>query len=250
MQTSVDGGYALITVGQLANVCAARKDGRISFLALRTWLAAHEQRAKRCTVKGRLRYTTAELARLVRAPESSVSRAIKKLTDCGLLSWTEHAIEFPGAVLDFAEELAAELGTSPRRPVPVPRYVLRAIFRHTRPSEVMAAIAHLIRCLFRKGRELFNHGLIKASWVASVFGVGERSVHSARRWLIDQKFLTQEYVNQFVLNRWGARFVVSLKQVNRPQRVRAVRSKSAPPRIRICTSTKTSTSKYQRNFVC
>jgi len=248
MQTSVDGGYALITVGQLANVCAARKDGRISFLALRTWLAAHEQRAKRCTAKGWFRYTTAELARLVRAPERSVCRAVRELTDCGLFTWTKRVIEFPSTVLDFAEDLAAELGTSPKRPVPIPRYLLRAVFRHTRPSEVMAAIAHLIRCLFRRGRELFNYGLIKASWVASVFGVGERSVHSARRWLIDQKFFTQEYVNQFVLNRWGARFVVSFKQVNQPQPVKRVRSKSAPPMIRICTSTKTSTSKYQENY--
>lgn len=71
MQTSVDGGYALITVGQLANVCAARKENRITFLALRTWLAAHEQRAKRCTARGRVRFTLSELARLVRSPRVS-----------------------------------------------------------------------------------------------------------------------------------------------------------------------------------
>ena len=58
MATEVDGGYVVITVGQFASVCAARKDGIISFLALRVWLAAHEQKAKRCLAKGRLSFTS------------------------------------------------------------------------------------------------------------------------------------------------------------------------------------------------
>ena len=102
--------------------------------------------------------------------------------------------------------LARELGTSQKRPVPIPRRVLRALFRHKRPSEVMAAIGHLIRCLFRRGREISNYGLVKASWIASVFGIAERSVHSARKWLAQEGFLTQEYVHQLVMNRWGAKF--------------------------------------------
>lgn len=56
MKTYVQGGYVTITVGQFANVCEARKSGRISFLGLRVWLACHEQRAKRCTAKTPVRF--------------------------------------------------------------------------------------------------------------------------------------------------------------------------------------------------
>lgn len=242
METTVEGGYALISVGQFANVCAARKDGLISFVALRVWLAAHEMRAKRCTAKGRVHYSTDELARLVRVPAKTAVKALSELVRHGLIDWQPTGICFPEILQDYAVDLAAELGTKPSSPVPVPRYILRALFRHKRPSEVMAAIAHLVRCLFRKGREIFNHGLIKASWVASVFGVGERSVHAARKWLADEKFLIQEPVNQFVLNRWGAKFLVSLKQVARPAPAVRAERKSAPPTIKICTSTITITS--------
>jgi len=67
------GGYVLISVGQFANVCAARREQQISFLAFRVWLAAQEQCAKRCTAKRRF-FTVAELARLVRAKLLQLSR--------------------------------------------------------------------------------------------------------------------------------------------------------------------------------
>jgi hypothetical protein len=74
----------------------------------------------------------------------------------------------------------------------------------------MAAIGHLIRCLFKRGRQIANYGLVKASWIASVFGVAERSVHSARKWLTREGFLTQERVHQLVMNRWGGKFLINL----------------------------------------
>jgi hypothetical protein len=91
----------------------------------------------------------------------------------------------------------------------------------------MAAIAHLIRCLFRRGGKIFNGGLVSSSWVASVFGVGERSVHSARRWLRSLGFLTEERVHQLVMNRFGGKFLISLE---RPE-AKTPRAESAPPSI-------------------
>lgn len=181
MKTRVDGGYAVITLGQFASVCEARKLGRISFLALRVWLAAHEQRAKRCTAKGKIRVTAQELARLIGGGTTKISvvRVLRKLQELSLIEWSEEAIRFSGEVTADAAKLAHSLGTDSRRPVPVPRFILRAIFRHTAPSEVLAAIAHLIRCLFKRGAEIRNSGLVSSSWVASAFGVGERSVHAA-----------------------------------------------------------------------
>ncbi|MDL5047330.1 hypothetical protein QQ054_15025 [Oscillatoria amoena NRMC-F 0135] len=225
MKTYVQGGYVTITVGQFANVCEARKSGRISFLGLRVWLACHEQRAKRCMAKGQVLFTVGELARLIRrASERAVTRALSELQANQLLDWSEAAIQFPSGLQPEAEDLANSLGTKSERPVPVPRYILRGLFRHTRPSEVMAAIGHLIRCLFKAGAEIRAYGLVKASWVASVFGVGERSVHAARKWLMRVGFLSQEVVHQLVMNRWGAKFVVRLTQRLTPRAEKPRRS--------------------------
>jgi len=125
--TKIQGGYVLVSVGQFANVCVARRDRQISFLALRVWLAAHEQRAKRCTSK-RKYFTVVELARLVREKTSSVERALGELSARELLVWSQRAIEFPRQLTAEGEQYAENFGTSPQRPVPVPRRVLRALF--------------------------------------------------------------------------------------------------------------------------
>src|SRR5262249_15046166 len=127
MRTNVDGGYAVITVGQFANVCEARRAGRISFLALRVWLAAHEQRAKRCTATGRVVFTVKELAKLIdrKLSERSVGRALRELGALSLLDWTPGGIQFSSEVQSDAAGFAESLGTDARRPVPVPRFILR-----------------------------------------------------------------------------------------------------------------------------
>lgn len=235
MESLVDGGYVLITVGELANVCAARKSGALSFMALRVWLATHEQRARRAQGAGEARYDLPELKNLLgeSATLPRIARSIRELSAQGLITWSRSRIEHTRDLTSGAASLAAELGTSHKRLVPVPRRLLRALFRHKSPSEVMAAIAHLIRCLFKRGVEIANYGLVKASWVASVFGVAERSVHSARKWLAKEGFLTQEYVHQLVKNRFGAKFVVSLRPAlaRTLGRKRAGRTKSAPPSL-------------------
>lgn len=240
----IEGGYVLISVGQFANVSAARREGEISFLALRVWLAAHEQLAKRCTSK-RKRFTVVELARIVRAKSSSVESALQALARLRLLTWSEASIEFSRELTPDGEDLASEFGTSPSRPVPVPRRVLRALFRHTKPSEVLAAIGHLIRCLFIKGGQVSSGGLVKASWVASVFAIAERSVHSARKWLLSLGFLAQEPVHQLVMNRYGGKFLIVIRERvfqarMRTRNISRRKSESAPPSKTISTFLSTS----------
>lgn len=216
----------LISVGQLSNVCAARKGRAISFLALRVWLAAHELKAKRCIAQRKL-FTVSELATLIREREGSVKRALSEITSRGLIAWSEREISFPRTISPEGEEIASDFGTSPQRPVPVPRRVLRAIFRHTRPAEVLAALGHLIRCLFLKAGKIYNGGLVRASSLAFILGIAERSVHSARTWLIAAGHLAQETVHQLVMNRFGGKFSFSLVAVTATSRSRAQRF--APP---------------------
>jgi hypothetical protein len=246
MKTAVEGGYVLVTVGQLANVCAARKAGEISFLSLRVWLATHEQLARRCTATGAVRYTTAELRALFGSSvtERAIAAALRELARDKLLSWSEESIEHPRELAARAGDFASQLGTNHKRSVPIPRRVLRLLFRHKRPSEVMAAIGHLIRCLFKHGTKIANSGLVKASWIASVFGVAERSVHSARKWLIREQILVHEHMHQLVMNRWGAKFIVNLGEKLRPGR--GDRPEFAPPSLTKIPYRST----YQRNAQC
>jgi len=218
MKTAVQGGYVLITVGQLANVCAARKEGAITFLALRVWLATLEQRARRCFASKTVRYSVSEIRELMGSgvTDHGIESALRALARAGFLQWSKTGIDHGTELTPSGEAFASLLGTNHRRRVPIPRRVLRALFRHKRPSEVLAALGHLIRCLFKHGSRIANYGLVKASWIASVFGIAERSVHSARRWLIKEQFLTQERVHQLVMNRWGGKFVVNLGGVSRP----------------------------------
>jgi len=235
----IEGGYVLISVGQFANVCAAKREGDISLLALRVWLAAHEQKAKRCIAK-RKRFSVLELAQLVRESLKTVQRALRELVSLELISWSESDISFSRDLTPVGEELAADLGTSPLRPVPVPRRILRALFRHTRPSEIMAAIGHLIRCLFIKRGEVSSGGLVKASWVASTFGIAERSVHGARKWLQSIGFLAQEAVHQLVMNRFGGKFLIVIRPAVQADTKPTPRARFAPPSITISTSSSTS----------
>jgi hypothetical protein len=237
--TKIQGGYVLISVGQFANLCAARDEKRISFLAFRVWLAAHEQKARRCMAKHR-RFTTGELAELVREKPKAVERALRQLAAEKLICWSESAIEFPRDLTPSGEEIASDFGTSPKRPVPVPRRLLRAMFRHTRPAEVLAAIGHVIRCLFIRAGKIRNDGLVKASWIASTFRIAERSVQSARKWLTTSGFLVIERVHQLVMNRWGGKFSIVIQPVTAPSQKAVTGSRFAPPSKTKSTSKSTS----------
>ena len=149
MKTAVQGGYVLVTVGQLANVCAARKAGAMSFLSLRVWLATLEQRARRSVAPGTVRYSVKELRALMgpEVTEHGIESALRALSRNGFVQWSPTSIEHDTTLSHLGEELATQLGTKHERRVPIPRRVLRALFRHKRPSEVIVAIGHLIRCL-------------------------------------------------------------------------------------------------------
>jgi hypothetical protein len=71
----------------------------------------------------------------------------------------------------------------------------------------------LIRCLFyRKGEGCTSSGCCKASWIARVFGVTERSVYDARRYLIEELgWITPQESTQRVLNRDGLWVTIDLQ---------------------------------------
>ena len=215
MTTKVEGGYRVIRLGEICNLAALRRDRTISSLALRVYLGSHILAASRLQTDNP-RFTVKELTqRIGGASELSVQKALQELQTAKVLKFDEHRITFFADVLPQAQTVADAMGTKPWRPVPLPRYVLRALARHKRPVELIAALAHLIRLLFKKGAQIKNTGLVKASWIASVFSVSERAVCSARQWLIAEKIIIPKEVSQTVLNRFGACFIVQLSQLGK-----------------------------------
>ncbi|HQH27597.1 MAG TPA: hypothetical protein PLP17_09400, partial [Oligoflexia bacterium] len=218
METAVQGGYRVIRAGELISLIEARKAGDITFTALRAYLGCHILAASRAAAAGRfnasgpVRYTLKELHQRLGKDisEEAITSALEQLERRELLKFREEGIEFLAAERPHWSA-AAELHTDPARPVPIPRFILRAILRHKKPAEVLAVLAHLVRCLWKKGKEIVSKGLVKASWVARLCGISERAVHGARRWMQEKKFLTVLEVKQQILNRFGGCFVIALQ---------------------------------------
>jgi hypothetical protein len=229
------GGYKAITVVQLCNGLAAYDAGRITFRALRIYFATfaavavreaanRTKHASRGRPRDGVRFRTEELANLAGLAEGEVRGLLRRLVRSGLLTYSESAITAATHALPDAEalsQLAAGGGRSPRRPVPVPRPLLRLLARSTQPSLVKALVAYLVRGLSidRRTGELRAKGSVKATWIARVFGLSERAARYARRDLIRSGIITPEGgSSQRKLNRDGAYFVVNLGWGGSPHR--------------------------------
>lgn len=224
----IQGGYRAITAGELIGLIVARNSGKVSSSALRVYLGCHLLVASREAAKAKApRYTLTELRQRVGGKDFSQSRlekALEELKEANILTYQETAIHFHSSVTPEIEEIAKAFGTSTARPVPIPRYVLRLLAKHTKPAEMVAALGHLIRCLFIKRSRINSKGFVKSSFLASVLGISERVVHSARKWLESLNILEPVEVAQWILNRFGACFRVRLSH-GTPDK----KTKFAPP---------------------
>ena len=263
METQVQGGYRCIRAGELITLIEARKAGDITFTALRAYLGCHILAASRSNACGPVRYTVKELQQRLGKDisEEGITSALEQLERRELLKFREEGIEFLAAERPHWSA-AAELHTNPARPVPIPRFILRAIIRHRKPAELLAVLAHLVRCLWKKGKQIVSKGLVKASWVANLCGISERAVHSARRWMQEKKFLAVLEVKQHILNRFGGCFAIALRHegegkaakrrvLPNPKRSRAAAGKSknefAPPYKQVHSIKSTSTTNQKDN---
>lgn len=201
----VAGGYVLVRAGQLLSVWEAVRTKIITPLDLRVWLACQELVARRCGApKGTpVKYTPAEARALVRAnSDGAVLAAVRRLTAAGLLHWSGEGITFPSGDVPECH------GLSPHRLVPVPRRTLRFLAAGTTHSLTATMLGTLLRCAFYRRGVCSWTGACKASWVAEVFGLDERSVKRARAMLQQLGWLSTEAVPQWRLNRFGGMFRV------------------------------------------
>lgn len=214
-----DGGFAFITVSQLAMVWWAYDSGLIRFIDLRTYFACFELVSRRCELEPwqRPEFGPDEVHGLTGGVGGEHTRhSLARLEAAGLVSLSTSSIRFaasPDAMtgdLSGFWELLAKVENN-RRKVPVPRRVVRFLAHGAGRVVTATVLGHLLRCLYYREGECRPVGNCKASWVAEVFGVNASNVKAARRHLAELGLFVLIEMPQWHRNRWGARVAVNLQ---------------------------------------
>jgi hypothetical protein len=219
-------GYKTLTPIEISNALWALDRGKIKVSDLRTYFAcfalvaireaARRSAAKRLkTPKTTPRYRVAELKRLTGLTEAKLHRSLRRLARSNLLAFSESEITTTKTPLPGSEDLLETLACrrSPKRPIPVPRAILRFLAKAGTVAIVKAVVGYLVRGLsFSRTGEISGRGTVKASWIASALGISERAVRYARRELIELRWISADSGStQRKLNRDGAYFVIDLE---------------------------------------
>jgi hypothetical protein len=223
----ITGRFRKITVHQLAMTYWCYQAGHITLRQLRVTMAAHEMAERRRytdPVNGPERplYGLDEIKSLVggrgsKTADAELSADVRTLARLGLATITDHAIGFAVSVdqlrLDGTDDLDGFWSMfnqlpHPRRSVPVPRRMLRALAAGFTKGMTAVVIATLIRSLFwhrsRGGEGAYRtDGRTKREWIAEVFSIAPRTVTDARSRLIELGWLIPQETPQYLLNRYG-----------------------------------------------
>jgi hypothetical protein len=230
-----DGGFQFISVTQLCAIWCAYDDGRLHLHDVRLWCAAQELLARRCQVPAGQQpmYRQDELC-LLTGSRRGVSTAISRLETMRLMIWEASALTFPAPVIETNTPLATMLTRIPNqhRRIPVPRRLLRFLAKGCSRVLLATVLGHLFRCLYYRHGQCRADGFCKASWIATVFGVSERAVKTARHRLEALGFLQRTETPQWVRNRYGQKMTINLQWDGTPgvsSRALAPVHETAPP---------------------
>jgi hypothetical protein len=219
-------GYKTLTPIQLGNLLHALAARQLPWLAARVWLACVELAAIREAAKRvrRLRrdrrvvhseFQRSELETLTGLNALSVARALGRLQRIGLVEFKATAIALAELPMPEAGETIRDLagGRSARRPVPVPRTVLRFLATQEAAALGRVMLGYVCRGLSidRVGGALREAGTVKASWLAATLGLSLRSVRYAQAELRALGWIGKDVGSkQWKLNRHGAWFRINL----------------------------------------
>lgn len=240
----IAGGYEPVSILRLAMAWWAYREGHVTKLGLRAYFGCIELETRRRLSGGKYQPSIEGLRTLVGGLDSGrggvLRPALKQLLAVGLLrSCKKDGIVFAESPDELRcpdrSGLDAMLGklSGLRRKVPVPRRMIRRLAGGLSKARTATVLAHLIRCLFYRKAEGINAiGCCKASWIAEVFGITERSVYDARKFLaLELGWILPRDCAQHVLNRDGLWVGVNLdwgpeEQERSPSRSAAVAESS------------------------
>ena len=187
------GGFIDCPVDVLTLPWWVYQQGVMGLSTLRVWFGTLELVEKRCGAApgAPVHYSAEELRRLLRVPRlAPVTAAVQQLEALGLLAWSPQAIGvLPHAAV--VQEALAQDGyhtlraqcAGERRWVPVPRRLLVWLAQDGQAGLIATALGVLLRCMRYKARQCVAGGRVAAPWIASVFGVAERTVQRAMQTL-------------------------------------------------------------------
>lgn len=225
MKNEISGGYKAQSIIQLGNIISSYNQKALSLRALRVYLAAlvvvasreaanRSRPAWKNKKQTTPRFLINELAKLTLCTESKVKSELRKLEKAGLLLFSETDIQFTERALPNAvREIDFLSGSrSAKRPIPIPRPVLRYLAKEGTEATIKATLAYIIRGLtISRNGEISNKGTAKASWIAEAVGLSLRAVRAARSELLALEFISDdEGSKQWKLNRDGAYFTLNL----------------------------------------
>ncbi len=194
--------------GEILSLLVAYKGG-IKPAAVRLYLASHLEAVEQSFTPTHT-ITLAGLARRATLADRTAQDALRELEASGLLALKEGTLTFGRGVIPEAEPYLADLKTSPDRPVPIPRRIMRVLARHGKASDLIGALVHLLRCLFINQGQINDTGFIKNELVTRLTGLSDRAIQRARNWMKNRGWIAVKSVNQRVLNRFGGCFSVNL----------------------------------------
>jgi hypothetical protein len=217
-------GYKTITPIQVCNALWLLSAEKLSKRSLQVYFAcfslvaireaakrSHNQNSKKGLIPS---YRLKELSRATTLSESAIKKELKTLQALNILSFSESEIKISKTPLPDSQELLSTLSgnRSPKRPIPVPRSILRCLSKCEKASTSKTLLAYLIRglTLSRTG-EITGKGSVKCSWIAERMNLSLRSVKSARKKLLEEGIITPDTgSHQWKLNRTGAYFTINL----------------------------------------
>ncbi len=241
----VPGGYIAVRAGELLSLLIAYKGG-IKPAAVKLYLASHLEAVEQ-GFNPNHKITLNDLAKRARLADYTAQKALRELEAAGLLTLKERTLTFSPGVTPEAEPYLADLKTSPDRPVPIPRRILRLLASHGKASELIGTLVHLLRCLFINRGSINDTGFIKNELITRLTGLCGRAIQGARNWMKKMGFISARSVSQRVLNRLGSCFSVNLNPnlgtepgaIIAPQELSRVAEFAPPPAVTlICKNNK------------
>jgi hypothetical protein len=219
----IEGGFVPVPVAELMAAWRACRSRPLGVGDFRAWLAMREMVARR-SCGGAFRhgvvvrnsseghpatYDLPELAWLLGVTAKRARASVRRLEAAGLIAWSGEVIVFHDQVLENEELLEDTIGRG-RGSVALPRRLLRYLVAGARPAMIATALGVVLRCLSRRRGGWSGRGRVKASWVASTFGVDQRRVKQARKELVALGWIEPGSSGQRAENRWGRAYQIDL----------------------------------------
>ena len=220
-------GYKTILPIQFGNLLYALAERKITWSAARIWFACLEmvaireaaqrvRRQRRDKRKVSPEYTRGELVELTGLNSQVIGKAVAALRTSGLIEFSTKSIRVVDDTMPEAGETIHTIsgGRSPKRPIPVPRAVLRFLAQQTSAGLGKVMLGYICRGLSieRKGGAIRPAGTVKASWLAETLGLSLRTVRYAQAQLRALGWIGKDTGSkQRKLNRHGAWFQINLQ---------------------------------------